>query len=305
LSYPDAQFYAGLCHYYQDLLDRAAAIYTELTRLFPTAGVYNNLALIELKRRDFAKAMEYLNIALAANRDAVDAPFNIAYGVWLSGDHEMAIEKLREVVSRRGKDGEAHYLLAKSYAKLGRQSVAGEALEQARQFQPKVTQWERSGKVPPLGRVVRVLDRSLWYWSDQKESNDAASPPTPLSRWLDRMMQAAEQLMNQKRDIEALALLDTLLKQTPDSGRGHFLKSQIHEARSDYPSAINELRAATFWDPKLVSAYVKLGKLYTTMGENGRALENVRKALELEPNNEEALSLQQTLLRPQGESFRD
>lgn len=303
LYYPDAQFYLGLCHYYQDLLDRAATIYAELTRLFPTAGVYNNLALVELKRKDFAKALQYLSIAVAANREAVDAPFNIAYAHWLKGDHETAIEKLREVIQRRNRDGEAHYLLAKSYAQLGRQSVANEALAQARQLQPKVVQWERSGRLPPLGRPVRVLDRSLWYWPDTPPSKDAP-PPTPLMRWLDHMQRVAERLIAQKHDNEALVLLEALLKQTPDWGRGHFLKSHIHEVQRDYTSAINELRAATFWDPQLVVAYVQLGRLYAMIGDNGRALEHVKKALDLDPHNQDALSLQQTLLRPQRESLR-
>ncbi|MBI3950973.1 MAG: tetratricopeptide repeat protein [Acidobacteria bacterium] len=297
MYYREAQFYLGLCYFHQGQLDRAVSIYNELIRTVPTASAFNNLGVIEVKRGQLSKAAEYLTVAQTLDSEDPDLLFNTGYVFWLKGDYEMAATKLGEAAARRGSDGEAHYLLARCYAQLGRPQVAKVALEQAKKYLPAVSQWERSGQVPMLAREVKKLYRARSSKpSDLQSTGGAGGTRQSQTRWPDQLLQAAERLIAQQEDQEASALLETFLGQKPDSARGHFLKAQISEQRKDYGKAIAELQAATFWDPKLVPAYVRLSKLYVALGDTDHAAEALRKALALEPHNEEALSAQQALL---------
>jgi tetratricopeptide (TPR) repeat protein len=298
LYYQDAQFYLGLCYSALGELDKAVSVYTELSRVMPTAGVFNNLAVSEIKRRQLAQAIDYLTIALATDDSQPDLWFNAGYAYWLNSDYEMAATKLREALNRRVKEGEAHYLLAKSYEVLGRSQSAKVALEEAKKYSPTVAQWERTGQLPMLARVVKRLDRLAWLRSpDLPTSHGSGNGPSAPSGWLNRLLVAAERLTIQKKDREALTLLEVVLRHAPDSARAHFLKARIHEEKKDYASAIAEFRAATFWDPSWVAAYVRLANVYATIGDTERAREQVRKALALEPSQEEALALQDRLRR--------
>lgn len=298
LYYPDAQFYLGLCYLALGDLDKAAALYAELSRAAPTAGVFNNWAVVEIKRRQLTKAIDYLTVALAMDEGNPDLWFNAGYVYWLNGDYEKAVAKLRAALDRRIKDGEAHYLLAKSYEKMGRAQSARVALEEAKKYVPTVAQWERTGQLPLLARVVKQLDRLTWWRSPDLQSGDGSGDGSSAqSGWLNRLLAAAERLTAQQQDQEALTLLEVVLRQTPDSARAHFLKARIHEDKKDYASAIAELRAAIFWDPQWVAAYARLASVYASVGDTERARENVRKALALEPGNAEALAVQDDLRR--------
>jgi tetratricopeptide (TPR) repeat protein/TolB-like protein len=300
LYYREAQFYLGLCYFSHGELDKAASIYAELMRTVPTTSVFNNLAVIETKQRHYTKAVDYLTMALAVTGDNPDLWFNSGYALWLDGNYEMAAAKFREAVRRRADDAEAQYLLAKCLAELGRHQEAKTALDKARKSLPAVAKWERSGQVPMLARIMEELDRlALSRSDDQRSSEGTIGAMGTQPRWLDRALMTAESLAAQKRDQEALAFLEVLLRQTPDSARAHFLKACLHEQRKDYPTAIAELRAATFWDPRFVAAHVRLGKMYLTVADTGHAWDSLRRALALEPDNEEALALQRAILQTQ------
>lgn len=70
---------------------------------------------------------------------------------------------------------------------------------------------------------------------------------------------------------------------------------RVNERRSDFPAAINALRAAVFWNPKLVAAHVLLGRIYLGQGDRKRAESHLKLALDANPQDREALALQRLL----------
>jgi tetratricopeptide (TPR) repeat protein len=141
--------------------------------------VFNNLAVIETKRSQFAKALDYLTVALAADSENPDLWFNAGYALWSKGDYEPAIARLLEVINRRSDDGEAHYLLSKCYAQLGRPQVAKVALEEARKYLPKVAEWERAGQVPLLARLVKKMSWPALLKSRGRQSGNESQKALP------------------------------------------------------------------------------------------------------------------------------
>jgi Flp pilus assembly protein TadD len=150
------------------------------------------------------------------------------------------------------------------------------------------SQWESSGKIPMLARLKTMLEFGA-LMAGGRESTGARPPQ------LHQMMVVAEQLYRQNQDDDALSLLDRIIRNTPDSAQAHLLKGQIHERQKDYAAAIVEFRAAAFWDPKMTMAYVGLGRIYWTLGEQEQAREQIQRALALDPKHPDVLALQRTL----------
>jgi Flp pilus assembly protein TadD len=63
-------------------------------------------------------------------------------------------------------------------------------------------------------------------------------------------------------------------------------------------AAIQALKAAVFWNPKLTAAHVLLGRILLTQGERTRAAVHIRQALELNPDDPDAQAAQRLLLAP-------
>ncbi len=129
---------------------------------------------------------------------------------------------------------------------------------------------------------------------------------------------------------EAVHLFLEALQRDPYSGAAHRFLGEAYLERKSYVQALNEFTQAIdclpdeapLWElcgtvlielerfpeaksylersrelnPKVASTHVQLGYVFTKLGENSKALESFEAALALEPDNSEALRLQQQLI---------
>ena len=94
-------------------------------------------------------------------------------------------------------------------------------------------------------------------------------------------------LMDENKIDEALALVNRLIEQNPNSAQLYNLLGRIYgEKKGNIDIAITYLNTAIELDPNFVSAYENLGIAYATKGNFSKALELLQKALELDPENE-------------------
>ena len=70
---------------------------------------------------------------------------------------------------------------------------------------------------------------------------------------------------------------------------------RVYERRGDFDRATNALKAAVFWNPKLVPAHVLLGRIAVLKSDCATAQVSVRKALEIDPNDQDALALKRLI----------
>jgi len=100
---------------------------------------------------------------------------------------------------------------------------------------------------------------------------------------------------------DATALAQDILKQNPDSLDAHRMLGRIYTATIAHApqgqideralrNAIQEYQTVTAKDPKDVESWVVLGKLYVTANDMPNGEKAYNTALELEPENEEALT---------------
>ena len=78
----------------------------------------------------------------------------------------------------------------------------------------------------------------------------------------------------------------------PMTAEAYLLIGRINQRRGELDFAINALKTAIFWDNKLIDAYILLGRIFLERGDRAQAMAYARNAMQIDPNNQEALGLQ-------------
>jgi Tfp pilus assembly protein PilF len=72
-------------------------------------------------------------------------------------------------------------------------------------------------------------------------------------------------------------------------------ESPIYVRRGDQETAISALKTAIFWDAKLIDAHVLLGRIFLERNDRSQAMTYARSAMQIDPNNQEAILLQRQI----------
>ena len=78
----------------------------------------------------------------------------------------------------------------------------------------------------------------------------------------------------------------------PMSAEAYLLIGRINQRRGDQEAAISALKTAIFWDAKLIDAHILLGRIFLERGDRAQAMTYARSAMQIDPNNQEAIALQ-------------
>ncbi|HEY0407932.1 MAG TPA: tetratricopeptide repeat protein [Pyrinomonadaceae bacterium] len=307
--YTEAAFYAGLAYWRQNDLSHALAALVPLTSESESGmrltSIYNNAGAISLQAaRDERKAEERatlltqaLNLLSRAAQSTPDDPmvrFNYAYALFLSGKFTEAAEQLRPVITSDPRNGQAYFLFAKSLERTGQAEQATAADDQARRYLQSYakwqTEWQKSqtaSEVPLL--LSQVFNRSD-YFQVVRASNVAANSDPGASE--QDLLLKSRDLYQAGRDDEALLELRRVLTIEPMNAEAYLLKGRIYIRRGDQETAISALKTAIFWDAKLIDAHILLGRIFLERNDRAQAMTYARSAMQLDPNNQEAIGLQ-------------
>ncbi|HXF04322.1 MAG TPA: tetratricopeptide repeat protein [Blastocatellia bacterium] len=292
--FEESLFYRGLCEYFAGDRAAAQATYQMLVERLPLADVYNNLAAIELENQLLGQALAHYSAAVARAPEDPDIRFNYGYGLWLAGDFENAVVQFRHVLRRRLADGEAHFLLGRSLQKLGRSDEAQGPLAQARHYLPRASDWEKVEKPPVAVRLKTTFNRAALFSLRRPGATIAVTRQMHRNE-TEGALNEAEALIAAGRDQQALDLLAKVLHAAPMSARAHFLAGGIHERQGNVAQAVSSFQAAIFWDSTFIPAYLRLARIYLTVGQRESARRLIEQVLRMDPGNAEAASLQKTL----------
>ena len=306
--YGEAAFYLGVSYANSRKLDDAVKVFTDLVPRMPLYEVYNNAGVVYLRAGRLDDAIIYLKPAAEAATRDVDVQFNYGYALWLKNDFAGAAKQMQRIVRRSPadgeairfgpQDGEAFYILAKASERAGDAKEAASALDQAKRYLPSFAQWETKRQIPDVARMKSRFSKAglIRLRKDQRQSeatspSAAAADPTAVA---DQMARARD-LFGESRDREALDVLARVLQVSPDNAEAHLLRGRVFERTGEYDRAVEALKAATFWDPKSLVANVSLGRIYTFRNDCANAQASMRKALQIDPTNADALALKRTV----------
>lgn len=290
--YDEAQFYTGVAEDALGKTEQSLAALKKLAARLPLFEVYNNIGVLLIKQKQYKDAIDHLKPASEAAPRDTDTLFNLGYAYFLAKDNANAAATLRNEIKQRASDGEAFYILSKALAASGDQAGATAASDQAKKLLPSFAQWETKG-LPVIARVKQVFSKINYYRykRDQDERLNTETHITSLTPQADQLLEAARNAFLAGRNEDALEALGKLLQIAPQNYDAHLLMGRVYERKGDFDRATNALKAAVFWNPKLVPAHVLLGRIAVLKSDCAAAQGSVGKALEIAPNDQDALAL--------------
>ncbi|HEV8487907.1 MAG TPA: tetratricopeptide repeat protein [Blastocatellia bacterium] len=294
--YDEAQFYIGVAADAVGQTDKALVSQQTLAARLPLYEVYNNIGVFLIKRRQFADAINHFKPAVEAAPRDTDTLFNLGYAYFLAKDYANAAAELKKEIDRRSSDAEAFYILSKALLALNDQAGATEAGDQAKKLLTTFAQWETRG-IPPLARMKTSFSKANYYRYKREidERLNAATRITTQAPQPESLMESARKAFYDGRDEEALAQLGKLLQSAPQNHEAHLLMGRVYERRGDFDRALNALKAAVFWNPKLVAAHVLLGRIAVLKNDCAGAQASLARSLQVDPNDQDAQALKRLI----------
>lgn len=296
----EAQFRAALSEIRLARNEAASARLKILQSQVPSAGVLNNLGIVQLRRGAMSttgRATYFFDQAVKLVPDDADHAFNLGYASWLERDSKAAAHWLRQAVRLNPADAEAHGVLATALQASGAVTEAARERELARQLSSEVAEWEKrpSAATEPvprgLERISLHADRPLaddidvaLLASEQREQREVAQ------FHLDR----GRRLTEQGQDREAIAELRRSLYLAPYQTEAHLLLGRLYLRNGRIAESIDAL-TISLWSQETAPARVTLAEAYLAGGDAVAAQREVDRALMLAPDLVEAKSLQESL----------
>jgi len=243
--------------------DDAFAALTDLNRQKADPAILNNAGIVQLRRKaPLPRAAHYFSEASKLDPDDPDLFFNLGYAHFTDGNPSDASHWLREAVRRNPADDEAHYALGVALQAAGSDAEASREKELARQLSS--------------------------HWADREKASSGNAMPPDLERLKSELVEpgtlrvesvivAAEQ-----REQQELATFHL------DRGRRMFEQERDAEA-------IAELRRAIYLMPYHPEAHYQLARAFERSGRKREAVDSLKIAVWIDPNNRPARELLQKL----------
>jgi len=311
--YNEAQFYAGLAYWKTADIAHALATLVPLAdeKVMPLVAVYNNAGAlsveagrIEKKPEERARLLQQgitlLARAADSSPDDTTVLFNYAYGLFLNEKYSEAADKLEKVIAVDQRDGQAYYLLAKAQARANHADAATAADNQARRYLPSYAKWETDWQKSQSVLNLNLRSRDVLNQVDLSDISRVKKIEDANAKGAQESLNKARDLYQQGRDDEALTEIRKLLNLEPTTAEAFLLSGRINQRRGDQEAAIAALKTAIFWDSRLIDAHILLGLIFLERGDLGEAKKYATSAINIDPNNQEAIALQRkvTMGRP-------
>jgi tetratricopeptide (TPR) repeat protein len=284
-----AQFLLGLSQLQLGRNNDAFDTLKALSEVHPTAAVFNNLGVVQLRRGGTPQTgLPTFYFNKAADLDPADADlfFNLGYGYWSARDAGAAVYWLREAVRRNTADGEAHYVLGAALAQSGNAADAAREKELARRLSSTFSDWD---KRPGPDAVPKGLERL----KDDVTLPAARQPDVTQASQRDQRelasfyVERGRRLYEQEKDREALDELNRALFLAPYHAEANLWLGRIHVRAGRLQDAIDSLKISV-WSVETAAAHAALASAYLEAKDLDAARAEATRALELDGASAEA-----------------
>jgi tetratricopeptide (TPR) repeat protein len=292
--YEESLFFLGLAANKSNDNAEAIASFEKLIAAAPMLEALNNAGVIAMLRGEKEKGLQYLQRAMANGPNDPVYRFNYGYGLWRSQNYPEAINHLRAAVKANPKDGEAYFILARALSSTGKDAEAAEADNEAKRRLESYAKWAVAlDKIPSLFRIKQDFNRAAFYNLERKKQigGSVSIQQINLRQRLDR----ARQLIAAKDDVEAFKELQAALAIDATNAEAFFLRAVVMQRNNQTEGALAALQSAVSSNPRMIEAHIALGRIYLSRGDRAQAVAHSRQAIEIDPQNRDAIALKQQI----------
>ena len=282
-----------------------AAAWQALTALHaraPSAVVLNDMGVVRLRATtplpDAGRATWYFSQARTLDPLDPDYLFNLGYAYWLDGDPSAAGYWLREAVRLGQTDASAHALLAQVLHAGGHTTEAARELALAQRLSAAFEGVELQGGPASAPKGLERLKET--FEPPRARRIDAAFEMVGQRQQLELArfyLERGRRLVDQENDRDAEPELTRALYLAPYDAEAHLLLGRSYLRTGRLREAIDAFKVS-IWSEDTAAARVALAEAYLEARDNAAALEEVQRALALDPASIQARKLLERLRQP-------
>ena len=297
-----ARFLAGRSLVELARLDEAFQTFRGLADERPTAALYNNLGVIQIRRGSTpqtGKPTYFFTKASELDPEEADYFFNLGYAYWLEKDAQAAVYWLREAVRRNTVDGDAHFVLGVALQAAGAAAESARELDLARQLSSKYAEWEKK----PAGAdpVPKALERPSQDIETMHGPQLDAAQLTSAQREQQQLsafhLERGRRFYESEHDRDALIELRKAIYLSPYAAEPHLLLGRVLLRTGQTREAVDALRIAV-WSQDSAIGRLALAEALLQSEDAAGARTEANRALALDPNLDEAKALLARIDKP-------
>ena len=301
-QYRRARFLSGLTLIELRKFDDAFQVFRTLVDERPTAALYNNLGVVQIRRGSTpqtGRPTYFFTKATELDAEEPDYFFNLGYAYWLERDAQAAIYWLREAVRRNTADGDAHFVLGVALQAAGAGGEGTRELGLARQLSSKYAEWEKraaAGDVVPKGleRPSQDLDTMHGPTLDAALLTSAQREQQELAAF---HLERGRRYYESEHDRDALVELRKAVYLSPYAAEPHLLMGRVLLRTGRPKEAVDALRIA-MWSQETAQGRLVLAEALLQAEDKEGARAEANRALALDPALAEAKALLARLDKP-------
>ena len=271
--------------------DEAFGVLKALSESQPSAAIFNNLGVIQIRRgaSESGRPIYFFTKAAEAEPDDPDILFNLGYAYALDRDPQGAIYWLREALRRNPADGDAHVVLAAALDSSGSTVEAARERELAAQLSTDHADLAaRPDRLPrDLERVRQDMDPGRGSLIDRAITTTAQRDQRELAQF---HLERGRRLFEAEQDREAAIELRRAVFLSPYEAEAQLLLGRI-DLRGGRPQDAVAALKISIWSRDTAPARVALADAYLRLKDTASAKVHVQKALALDPTSAEAAAL--------------
>lgn len=229
------------------------------------------------KKKSFEEALQHYNKAVELDPTEIIYLLNIAAVYFEQKEYQKCIAQCEKAIEV-GRENRADFkLIAKAFTRIGHAYKKMENWKQAKVYYEKSMSEHRT---PEIKTLLSDIDKII-----KEEERKAYIDPVKAEE--------EKELGNQKyKDGDypaAIKHYSEAILRNPDDPKYYSNRAACYTKLAAFDLGLKDCEKVVELDPKFIKGWIRKGKILQAMQQQGKALTAYQKALELDPQNSEAL----------------
>ncbi|MEJ5296970.1 MAG: tetratricopeptide repeat protein [Armatimonadota bacterium] len=247
---------------------------------FHLGQAHQQLADRHIQRHQWTAAEEHLREALQINPHYPDLHYQLARVLCSTDRLPEALKAVRQALALNARYARAIALEALILYRQGDRQTALDRARESVELEPALDS----------NALRDAQDRNAAGDYEGAAASLAAMAETSVDELADLLRSAREKL-KAGAIAEAESFAREAVRLSPDYPDVRNVMGQVHLAKGEHLHAVNEFKTALQKNPVFLAAVINLGRACRAMGNEDAAREAFRKALVIDPDNEEVREL--------------